>query len=102
MIFHTVLFNFVENVTSENIQGLEDALRADVANFPQVTFYACGRDLGVSAGSDQFAIVAGAETAKDLEDYLNDPGHKAIAAEWKHFVATRHAVEFESKKYLND
>lgn len=101
MIFHTVLFNFVEGVTESDVQGLEDALRADVANFPDVTFYACGPDLGVSPGSDQFAIVAGAATAEDLEHYLNDPGHKAIAAEWKHLVATRHAVEFKSVKYLN-
>lgn len=101
MIFHTVVFNFVEDVTDDDVIALEVALRKDVAHFPEVTFYACGTDLGVNPGGDQFAIVAGAETQEQLNHYLHDPGHQAIVAEWKHLIATRHAVEFESAKYLN-
>lgn len=101
MFFHSVLFTFKEGVTDEELAGLEAALREDVSNFPEVTFYACGTDLGQESGNDEFAIVAGAETKAQLDHYLNDPGHKAIAAEWKHLVATRHLVEFESQKFHN-
>lgn len=101
MIFHTVMFTWVAGVTEEDVAGLEAALRADVANFPSVTFYACGTDLGLDAKADAFAIVAGAETVDDLKIYLDDEGHKAIATQWKRLIATRHIVEFESETYLN-
>ncbi|MFZ4079237.1 MAG: Dabb family protein [Microbacteriaceae bacterium] len=101
MIFHTVMFTWVDGVTDDDVAGLEAALRADVANFPSVTFYACGSDIGLDAKADSFAIIAGAETVDDLKVYLNDEGHKAIAAEWKRLIATLHIVEFESDTYLN-
>lgn len=101
MKFHTVLFTWVDGVTDADVAGLERALRDDVANFPEITFYACGVDMGVNPGADSFAIVAGAETAHALNSYLNDEGHQAIAAQWKHLIATRHAVEFNSDKTLN-
>ena len=101
MIFHTVLFTWVDGVTDDDVRGLEDDLRTDVANFPQVKFYACGTDLGLDANPDAFGIIAGADNADDLKAYLNDEGHKAIAGKWKRLVATRHIVEFSSDAYLN-
>jgi hypothetical protein len=97
MIFHIATFTWKDTATQRDIEELEAALRADVMAFPDVTVYACGSDLGIRSGSEGFAIVAGAETAEALKGYLDDDGHKAIAVQWRDFIATKHSVEFESE-----
>jgi len=96
MIFHIVTFTWTDDTTVRDIEALEAALRADVQSFPAITVYACGADLGIRAGSEGFAIVAGAETAEQLNAYLDDDGHKAISSKWKQFIATKRSVEFSS------
>lgn len=96
MIFHTVIFDFIDSVTDEDLDGLTHALTQDVARFADVTFYACGKNIEMYPGTSQYSIVAGAQTAEQLKHYLEDAGHKAIVADWKSLVASRRAVEFES------
>jgi hypothetical protein len=95
------MFTWVDGVTDEEVKELEADLRADVASFPQVKFYACGTDLELDANADAFAVVAGADSVEDLKTYLDDEGHKAIVSKWKRLFATRNVVEFNSNMYLN-
>ena len=97
MIFHIATFTWTDTATRRDVDELEAALRADVENFPAITAYACGSDLGIRDGSKGFAIVAGAASAQLLKGYLDDEGHKAIALKWRRFIATKHSVEFESE-----
>lgn len=97
MIFHIATFTWTDTATVRDIDELETALRTDVENFPAIKIYACGSDLGIRSGSEGFAIVAAAETAEQLKGYLDDEGHKAIASQWRQFIATKHSVEFDSE-----
>lgn len=101
MIFHIATFTWNDTAKARDIEELEAALRLDVENFPAVTLYACGSDLGIRLGSEGFAIVAGAASAEELTGYLDDEGHKAIASKWKDFIATKHSVEFESDVFID-
>ena len=95
MHHHVVAFRFKPEASQAQI----DLLAAELVNFASrldgLVSYACGPDLRLREGNDDFAIAAVFESAVSLTAYLNHPDHLRIVAE---HVATlvdeKHSAQF--------
>lgn len=95
MIHHVVAFRFKPEVTSAQVATLGSELQTFAANLPGLAYYACGADLQLREGNDDFAVAAIFETEDALMSYLNHPGHLDIVA--RHVtgkVAEKHGAQF--------
>lgn len=95
MIQHVVLLTFVPDATPEQRAAVTEALRALPGLIPQIKRYAVGPDLGLSADTASFGIVAEFETLTDYEVYRDHPAHRQVITD--HIApirAARAAVQF--------
>jgi hypothetical protein len=80
MIRHIALIRFKDEVTSGDIENLEAGLRALPEKISAIEAYAFGRDLGVSEGTWDFAIVADFADVEAFHAYQADPDHVEVLA----------------------
>jgi hypothetical protein len=96
VIRHVVLLAFVDTATDDQIQAVEDALRALPARLPELRAYVIGRDLRLSDANAAFAVVADFDDVDGYVTYRDDSEHKRIIAELiSPILASRTAVQYE-------
>lgn len=91
---HVVLFRFKPDVPAAQVEELAAELRVLASLVDGVLAYACGADLGLGAGNDDFAIMARFESPAALAGYLAHPQHAAIVGRFvPEMVAEKHSVQ---------
>jgi len=93
---HVVLFRWRDDITPEAMAAVESGLAGLPAAIPEIRSYRFGADAGIAAGTWDFGIVAGFDSADDWAVYRDHPQHQAFIAERiKPWAAERAAVQFE-------
>lgn len=91
------MFEWVDGVSSADIDAMATALDALVATVPEVVSYVHGPDAGVSEGNFDYVIVGDYATVDDYATYRDHPEHQRIIAELiKPHVAKRAAVQYHT------
>ena len=96
MIRHVVLFRWVPEATSAQVDALSEALAELPGQIPQIRAYHFGPDLGAAAGNWDYAVTADFDSRDDHAVYRDHPAHVALIEE--HIVpirADRAAVQFD-------
>jgi len=97
MLRHTVLFTWADGVTDEQVDAMAAVLDARVAPIDTIGEYRHGRDLGLTDGNADYAIVADFANQSDYIVYRDHPDHVAVIAESiKPLIAQRMAVQYET------
>ncbi|MBB4933471.1 hypothetical protein F4561_004291 [Lipingzhangella halophila] len=76
-IRHVALFRWADGVTSDQIAEVEGALERLPAVIPQLRGYTFGRDLGISANTYDFGVVADVADEDGFTAYRDHPDHQA-------------------------
>jgi hypothetical protein len=93
-VHHVVLFRFRPDVPAAQVEELAVALRGLASDAEGVVSYACGPDLGLGDGNDDFAIVAAFMSPAALAGYLGHPAHAEIVRRFvPAMVAEKHSVQ---------
>lgn len=79
MITHIALFRWAEGTTSEQVQAFADGLDAMVPKVPTIRGYRHGRDLGVTEGAWDYAVVAEFDSVADYRAYAAHPVHVDVS-----------------------
>lgn len=96
MIRHVVLLTFVDTVTDEQIQAVEDALSTLPARLPELRAYVIGRDLRLNDANATFAVAADFDDVDGYVTYRDDNEHKRIIAELiSPILVSRTAAQYE-------
>lgn len=92
MIRHIVMWKFRPGTEAEQEQFLE-GLRGLQGVIPQLL----RSEVAVNVGADNYdaVLVSEFESLETLEDYKNDPRHKAVSALCKSIREDRVAVDYE-------
>lgn len=97
MHHHVVAFRFNPGVSDGDIAQLADELRFFASQLEGLVSYACGADLRMREGNDDFAISAVFDSVQALNGYLTHPGHQAIATRYvTAMVAEKHGAQFSA------
>lgn len=75
MIRHIALIRFNEDVTSDDVDRLDQALGALPVKISAIKAYAFGRDLGLTDGPWDYAIAADFDDVEAYHAYVADPDH---------------------------
>ncbi len=95
-IQHVVMFRFHEGTAQTAVDDLAAGLRRLPGLIPQIATYSLGPDLGLSAGSWDFALSARFASAADFETYRAHPEHQAVVQDLvEPITAERRSVQFE-------
>jgi Stress responsive A/B Barrel Domain len=98
---HVVLFRFRDDATAEQMNTLEERLRALPGVIPELKAYAFGRDAGVNPGNPDFAVVADFDDQDGYLVYRDHPEHRQVIDECvTPIVAERHAVQYSLEDFL--
>jgi hypothetical protein len=81
MIMHVATFTWYAETTTADQRAVTDALDALVPAIPELVRYWHGRDLGIRAGTADYAVVAVVAEESDLPRYLDHPEHRRIVRE---------------------
>ena len=79
MIRHCLLFRWLPDTTDDQIDEVGKLLQEYVATLDGVASYRLGRDIGVTEGTYDFAIVADFETREAYLTYRDSPRHVEIS-----------------------
>jgi hypothetical protein len=79
-------------VTDAAVAAIEGALGALRERLPELRDYRYGRDLGLTDGGFDFAVVADFDDVDGYAAYRDDPEHRRILAELVRPVITDRAV----------
>ena len=94
MIVHVVVFRWSAGVTQGQVERLSAALGAVADGIPELTGYACGPDLGLRPGGEDFGVVAMARDEAGLSAYLDSAAHAEVyERHLRHMVAERRAAQ---------
>lgn len=96
MIKHVVTFAWKDEVTDADVAGVIAMLEALPGRIPGLTDYVFGRDLGLTEGTGDFAIVATLPDAEALRGYLEHPEHVPVGRHLRGLAASRIAVQIEA------
>lgn len=95
MHHHVVAFRFKPEASQAQVDRLSSDLVDFASRLDGLVSYACGADLRLRQGNDDFAIAAVFDSAASLTTYLNHPEHLRIV---KEHVATlvdeKHSAQF--------
>ena len=80
MIRHIALFRFKDEVTSGDIDRLDAGLRALPSQIETIEAYTTGRDLGISEGAWDYAVVADFADVEGYQTYHGHPAHQEVLA----------------------
>lgn len=95
MFHHVVAFRFKPEVTAVQVETLTSELEALAATLPGLQYYACGADLRLREGNDDYAVTAIFDSQDALMGYLNHPVHRDIVARYvTTMVAEKHGAQF--------
>lgn len=91
---HVVVFRWTEGTTDDDISAVEAALAGLPAAIPELVDYRFGRDLRVSDGTWDFAVVADFRDQDGYLAYRDHPAHQDVIAEHiRPHLADRAAVQ---------
>jgi hypothetical protein len=94
-IRHVVLLDWVEGVTSDQIDALKAGLAELPGRVPQIAGYSFGETLGINPGTAAFGIVADFATTDDYLVYRDHPEHHDLIARLvTPIVERRWAIQF--------
>jgi hypothetical protein len=93
---HIVLFRFAEGTPDERVADLTAGLDALPPAIPEIRSYEHGRDLGVTPGTWDYALVAEFATLDDQRTYRDNPVHQKLIRELVEPITTdRAAVQLD-------
>ena len=93
---HVVMFEFEEHVDDEHIERLRDALSALPAEIEDIRGYVHGRDVNISEGNFDYAVVADFDNVHGFVAYRDHPKHVLLIEELiKGHVTNRAAVQYQ-------
>ena len=78
MIRHCVLFRWLPDTTDDQVDEIAKLLVEYVGTLDGVVSYRLGRDIGVTDGTHDFAIVGDFETREAYVTYRDSPRHVEI------------------------
>ena len=78
MIRHIALFRFKDEVTPADIDRLDAGLRALPSKIDTIQAYATGRDLGISEGAWDYAVVGDFADVDGYQAYHTHPAHQEV------------------------
>jgi Stress responsive A/B Barrel Domain len=97
MIWHTALFRWKDEATSEQKKLVETLLATLPSLVPTLREFRFGSDLGVNEGNFDFAVSASFDDLAGYLAYRDNADHRAMIKD--HILpiaATRAAVQFEA------
>ena len=93
---HIVLFRFAEGTPDERVADLTAGLDALPPAIPEIRRYEHGRNLGVTPGTWDYALVAEFATLDDQRTYRDHPVHQKLIRELVEPITTdRAAVQLD-------
>jgi stress responsive alpha/beta barrel protein len=96
MIRHCLLFRWLPDTTDDQVDAAAKLLLEYVATLDGVASYRLGRDVGVTDGTYDFAIVGDFETREAYVTYRDSPRHVEISKGIvTPLLAERASVQFE-------
>jgi len=75
MIRHVALFRFKEGVTDETIDHIDDVLATLPDIVDEIVTFASGRDVGITDGAWDYAVVSEFASIEDYQTYAASPDH---------------------------
>ncbi|GMR02722.1 MAG: hypothetical protein BMS9Abin20_1068 [Acidimicrobiia bacterium] len=75
MIRHVALFRFKEGVTDETIDHIDDVLATLPDIVDEIVTFASGRDVGITDGAWDYAVVSDFASVEDYRTYASNPDH---------------------------
>lgn len=94
MILHMAIFQWKEEVTSADVEGVTAALIEMAAGLPELKGYRAGANLGLRPGGGDYGVAALVEDGAALDAYMDSEAHKAVYAKWLgEMIADRTAVQ---------
>jgi len=94
---HVVMFEFADHVDTDHVEKLGAALSALPTEIDVIRNYVHGRDVGVSEGNFDYAVVADFDNVADYRTYRDHPQHVLMIEELvKGNVTSRAAVQFQT------
>ena len=92
MVRHIVMYNFNEGVNKEEaIKVIGDSLHPLVGKIPGLLHL----EVRLAFNGMDYALYSEFESRQALEDYAVHPLHEAAKGNFKHFIATRVAADYE-------
>jgi len=96
MIQHIVTFIWNERTTPADVAGIEQRLAQVPQHVPELVAYTFGRDLGISEGNGDFAVIATLQSVADLPAYRDQPFHAEVARDMRAMAESRTAVQIDT------
>jgi hypothetical protein len=97
MIVHVVTFTFQDDVSAEQLDAIDAALRELPDRIEGLRSYLHGRDLRLREGTVDYAVVAVVDDADGLAGYLDHPAHvRAVQTYVMPVTVARQAVQIET------
>ncbi|RNL80635.1 Dabb family protein [Halostreptopolyspora alba] len=93
-IRHVALFRWADGVTSDQVADVEGALARLPSVIPELRAYTFGRDLGISTGTYDFAVVADVADEQGFVAYRDHPEHQAAREIITALAADRASLQF--------
>lgn len=78
MIRHVVLFRFHDDTPDRPIEALDAALSALPRQIPAILDYRHGRDLGITDGTWDYAVVGDFADEAAYRSYAGHPAHRDV------------------------
>lgn len=78
---HVVMFQWAEHVGSDHVGRVRDALDELPAHIPEIRSYVHGPDVGVSAASWDYVVVADFDDVDGFRRYRDHPRHVVVIEE---------------------
>jgi hypothetical protein len=96
---HVVLFKFKDSATAAQVKEVEDAFRALPAKIPQIVGFEWGTNMSPEKLDQGFThcFLLTFRTAKDRDDYLPHPAHKAFGKVLRPHLDKVLVVDFVAK-----
>lgn len=91
---HIALFRWSDDATPAKIAEIEQRLSQLPAAIPELEGYAFGSDLGISADTFDFAVVADVADEHAFAVYRDHPEHQAVLGIIRPLLADRAAVQY--------
>jgi hypothetical protein len=91
---HVATFRFALGIDDVEVESLATDLTSLAAELEGLVSYACGTDLDLRTGNDDFAVAAVFDGADALRSYLAHPLHLEIARRYAASMAEKHSAQF--------
>jgi Stress responsive A/B Barrel Domain len=95
MLRHAVLVTLKPSVTDTYVSEVQDRVLALCHSIAEVQAVSCGRDLNLTSGSTDLAIVVDFDCVQDFDSYLAHPVHVELGRFLRDGVADRAVVDYE-------